>query len=462
MPAGGDVARVASDGTATTGGNDVPDPARSNAGVLVLLAAVSFAAFAQGAFYASRFRVVQVLVAVALALGLRRLEAADARSAPVLAAGAVSASIIVSAVAVGDPSSALPLVGLLATLAAVAVLVSRLDASGLELLVQGILGITTIVALTGWIGVVLHAAPWAMQAQGLWRASSVITYANGTAALLVPAALVAGARLARRPDDRLATGALFVLLTGVGATLSRGGAVALLVGALVLAGVVGVRATIRGSWRPAVGSVVATAALVPSFGVGSPPRPAVALLGLGAGLAVALLDVRPRLVAGALALCALTLPVLVGEAVGPAVDRLGSARLSTASEDRADEWRETTRLASERPLVGVGPGRFLLTYTKDGREVFVRYAHNEYLQVLAEHGALGLAAALAAMGALGWALWRGRRDGSWLWSGAVAGSVAIAVHATFDFVWHIPVIPLLGALLIGAGIRERRATGGTG
>jgi hypothetical protein len=31
----------------------------------------------------------------------------------------------------------------------------------------------------------------------------------------------------------------------------------------------------------------------------------------------------------------------------------------------------------------------------------------------------------------------------------VAGAVALAVHAAFDFVWHLPVIPLSVAALIG-------------
>jgi len=40
-------------------------------------------------------------------------------------------------------------------------------------------------------------------------------------------------------------------------------------------------------------------------------------------------------------------------------------------------------------------------------------------------------------------------------AGAVAGLVALAVHSGFDFLWHIPVLPLLGGLLIGLTAARR-------
>jgi hypothetical protein len=36
-----------------------------------------------------------------------------------------------------------------------------------------------------------------------------------------------------------------------------------------------------------------------------------------------------------------------------------------------------------------------------------------------------------------------------MWGGAVAGLAALATASGFDFLWHLPVIPLVGALLAG-------------
>ena len=35
-----------------------------------------------------------------------------------------------------------------------------------------------------------------------------------------------------------------------------------------------------------------------------------------------------------------------------------------------------------------------------------------------------------------------------LWAGVAAGLVALAVHSGLDFLWHIPAIPVVGALLV--------------
>lgn len=40
-----------------------------------------------------------------------------------------------------------------------------------------------------------------------------------------------------------------------------------------------------------------------------------------------------------------------------------------------------------------------------------------------------------------------------LWAGATAGLVALAVHSALDFLWHIPAIPLAGAVLVGLTIQ---------
>jgi hypothetical protein len=54
-------------------------------------------------------------------------------------------------------------------------------------------------------------------------------------------------------------------------------------------------------------------------------------------------------------------------------------------------WRDTWRMASDFPLAGVGAGAFqrgMLAYQEGSRLFFFNHAHNEYLQIVAEGGAL--------------------------------------------------------------------------
>jgi O-antigen ligase len=80
-----------------------------------------------------------------------------------------------------------------------------------------------------------------------------------------------------------------------------------------------------------------------------------------------------------------------------------------------------------------------------------RYAHNEYLQVLAELGFVGLALLVVLLASLAWTVWRGRphAPSTAVWAGAAAGLAALAVHSALDFLWHLPAIPLAGAVLAG-------------
>ena len=100
------------------------------------------------------------------------------------------------------------------------------------MLLTGLMCCGVFVAGLGWLGVVLHDPRWAWQGQGLWRASSTLTYPNATAVVLAMLALLAIARSSAPAPSillRLATTGLF---TGLAATLSRAGLLALAVGIL--------------------------------------------------------------------------------------------------------------------------------------------------------------------------------------------------------------------------------------
>jgi len=108
------------------------------------------------------------------------------------------------------------------------------------------------------------------------------------------------------------------------------------------------------------------------------------------------------LLAAALALAAAVLLALLLAAVGLLPDEaLQNAlarmllffdpRQSQANFERLDVWRDTLAMASDHVLTGVGPGGFaygILPYQTASR--LVPHAHNQFLQVFAQSGLIGL------------------------------------------------------------------------
>jgi O-Antigen ligase len=313
-----------------------------------------------------------------------------------------------------------------------------------------------LVALTGWLGVAGRAGSWAFQAQDLWRASSTLTYPNATAAVLAPISLVVLGRLVTAPGSVPLTMAATGLLTGLAATMSRAGALALVVGLVVLAGLRGLGATARAAAGPVAGAVVAVGCLLPSMPAADPPQPALALVGLGAGLALAAVMAqlgRPTLaLAGGVLVAGIAGLLAIGVGVGSAAQTVAAARVSLASPDRTGALQAALGLVSQHPLTGTGPGQAELRWegTDHGTHLYA-YVHNEYLQLAAELGLVGLVLLAVLLAAMARLLWRARPTdpASGTWAGVVAASVAFAIHSGFDFVWHLPAIVLTVTLLIG-------------
>jgi hypothetical protein len=168
---------------------------------LVLLVALAAAAFGQGAFFGTvrLFIVALIVLALTLALAARAVPTADLRSGFVLAGLLLASWALVRAAAAGTPASGVGWALFGAGTAAVVSVSRRLDAASRLTLLGGVLAVGAVVAMTGWLGVALHMRPWGLPSQGLWRAASTLTYANATAALLVPLALVALACLTAMP-----------------------------------------------------------------------------------------------------------------------------------------------------------------------------------------------------------------------------------------------------------------------
>ncbi len=278
--------------------------------------------------------------------------------------------------------------------------------------------------------------------------------------MLAPISLLVLGRLVGAPGSVPLTLAGTGLLAGLAATMSRAGALALVVGLVVLAGLRGPRAVARAAVGPLAGALVALVCLLPSMRAAGPPQPALALVGLCAGLALAAIVVRLRrwlaltLLGGVLAAGAVGLLATGGE-VGGAARAVAKARINLASPDRTGTLHAALGLVTQHPLTGTGPGRAHLRWKGQGHgtQLFA-YVHNEYLQVAAELGLVGLVLLALLLVAIACLLWRARATGGpgATWAGAAAAAAAFATHSGFDFVWHLPAIVLTVTLLVGAAL----------
>src|SRR6266511_2686459 len=359
---------------------------------LILLVAVAVGLFGQGAYYAPVQRSVGALVAAATVLALAAWPPtrSDVRLLPVAPAVALAAWAALDAALHGVPAASVGLALLLLAVVAVLLVCRRIGREDRDALFIGVTGIGLGVALAGWLGVAGRVGAWAFQAQGVWRASSLLSYPNATAAVLAPVALLVLARLVDRPRSLPLALALVGLCAG-----------------LTLAAVMA-----RLRWRSAV-----------------------ALLLAGA-------------LAGGLALVALG-----GRGAGEAIRTVAEARINLASPDRGAALRAALRATAEHPVVGAGPGLADLRWKEpDGGIHFFAYAHNEYAQLAAQLGLVGLTLLAVLLLAIARVLWSARPTGpsEALWAGVVAAMAAFAVHSGFDFVWHLPAVVLTVMLLLGA------------
>ena len=113
---------------------------------------------------------------------------------------------------------------------------------------------------------------------------------------------------------------------------------------------------------------------------------------------------------------------------------------------RLNMWRDAPAMFRDRPVRGGGAGSYVWAYPPYQRHVQRHlnydFPHNEYIQMLLEYGAAGLALALAGLLGCAWGIARGvlfarSRAGAWLLAGAGGGLAASLIHALFDFNFHI-------------------------
>jgi len=215
-------------------------------------------------------------------------------------------------------------------------------------------------------------------------------------------------------------------------------------------------------------ALVATLAMALAV-LASMSRGGVIALAAGAScfLALRLLRASRRRVAllPSLALTAVLGAILIGLVPPEAHERMRS--LSGASF-RLDTWKDALRLASSSPALGHGLGAFHDAYPRFKRghaHVRVEHAENDYLETLAESGALGLGLALAGVALLLGGAGRAIADGPeaivrGVGEGAIAALAALLVHSGVDFNLRIPSNAALAALVAAAlaataGVRPR-------
>ena len=119
------------------------------------------------------------------------------------------------------------------------------------------------------------------------------------------------------------------------------------------------------------------------------------------------------------------------------------------------------RVIARQPLTGMGPRLSTLAWHPAGGGCrSFRYAHNEYLQVMAEFGLIGLVLMLGCLVALIRLLhrhWPARGADRQLPAAAAAALAAVLVSISLDFTGHFPVLVLTAAALAGCAAPVRPA-----
>jgi putative inorganic carbon (HCO3(-)) transporter len=165
-------------------------------------------------------------------------------------------------------------------------------------------------------------------------------------------------------------------------------------------------------------------------------------------------------VAAVATLLALSFGALAWGGSDAVVAKFGRASVDLPGRLRA--WHDAAHIVSDFPLFGSGLGTFGLTmlfYQTGPRDVSFTQAHNDYLQIAAEGGALVSSAALALVAVIVGLAWRrGSRDDdpvvSWIRTGAAAGLAGIAAQSLVEFSLQMPGIALLFVVLIAIAVHR--------
>ena len=139
--------------------------------------------------------------------------------------------------------------------------------------------------------------------------------------------------------------------------------------------------------------------------------------------------------------------------------------VDTSVDSRLMIWRSAVQMWKDYPWCGMGPAHFdyrFREYRPEGMQARPDRAHNDYLNLLADWGAVGGGIVLAGMGIFIFWLKKtwphvrreendfgsGQSNRFAFFIGAVCGLAALAVHSAMDFNLHIPANALVGVVLL--------------
>ena len=128
-----------------------------------------------------------------------------------------------------------------------------------------------------------------------------------------------------------------------------------------------------------------------------------------------------------------------------------------SADARGQIWRDTTGLIKAFPVFGCGLGGFqscFLRFKTVAPMNTVDYAHNDYLQVLAEMGVIGFVSGLLFVGRLLQQTLRGvlgahSVDERYLAIGCLASMTAMLLHSLVDFNMYVPANGMVFAWVAG-------------
>jgi O-antigen ligase len=231
-----------------------------------------------------------------------------------------------------------------------------------------------------------------------------------------------------------------VCAAGLVATQSRGAVLAFAVGILFVPW-----ATVRSWLWPLLAGVAGGLIVVgTSSGPATQPRAAAALCAVLVVGGVVRLPIRMPVVTPRRALLLAGAAAVVVAVVVAALHTPIERRIELNSTgDRVTEWTAAYDQWRSAPWLGVGPDTLLRFHAVDG--TYAHFAHNEYLQVLADAGVVGELLLLASTGTVIAAV--RRRDV--LSSCATGALAAFAVAGALDFDWHLAALGLVGGWAAG-------------
>ncbi|MGE5553679.1 MAG: O-antigen ligase family protein [Betaproteobacteria bacterium] len=134
------------------------------------------------------------------------------------------------------------------------------------------------------------------------------------------------------------------------------------------------------------------------------------------------------------------------------------------SADRVNIWLATLKMIKDYPVFGVGAGVFPNVFPHyalpQAHYKQVAFAHNLFLQVMAEFGAVGTAVFIAMLVSALFMSWRLARTGGGAYQGVFAALVGVLIHQQVDIpIWGLEIGGAFW-LLIGLVIARYAQAGG--